>query len=83
MEKFRNAMEQASFHARILLNGLVRTIYGSLIAILVGVSIYGFVSIASEDGYIAVFDFIASVATLAVAVFNMYCIGKKKRGGKR
>ena len=83
MEKFRNAMEPASFHARILLNGLVRTIYGSLIAILVGVSIYGFMSIGNETGYTAVCDFIASVATLVVALCNMYSIGKKRKGGKK
>ena len=79
----RNALAQASIHARILLNGLVRTIYGSLVAILFGVSIYGFISLASEDGYLAVFDFIASVATLAVALCNIYCMGKKKRGAKK
>lgn len=81
--KFQNAMITASFHASILLKGLGRTLYGTLIAVMFGVSFYGFVSIAHEDGYIAVFDFIASVATLAVAVCNMYCIGFKKGRGKK
>ena len=81
--KFQNAMITAGFHASILLRGLVRTLYGALIAGLFGIAFYGFFSIANEDGYIAVFDFIASVATLAVAVCNMYCIGfKKGRGNK-
>ena len=83
MDKIKTFLANASFHASVLLSGLARTLYGSLIAGLIGVSIYGFISIANEDGYIAVFDFIASVATLTVAVFNMYCIGKKKRSGKK
>jgi hypothetical protein len=81
--KFQNAMITARFHASILFKGLARTLYGTLIAVMFGVSFYGFVSIANEDGYIAVFDFIASVATLVVAVCNMYCIGLKKRSGKK
>ena len=74
--KFQNAMITAGFHASILLRGLGRTLYGALIAGMFGIAFYGFV--ANEDGYIAVFDFIASVATLVVAVCNMYCIGLKK-----
>ena len=81
--KFQNAMAQANYHASILLKGFARTLYGALIAGLIGVSIYGFASIANEDGYMAVFDFVASVATLAVAICNMYCLGKKRRGGKK
>ena len=81
--KIHNILANASFHASILLKGLARTLYGSLIAGLIGVSFYGFVSIANEDGYLAVFDFIASVATIVVAVCNMYCLGLKKRSGKK
>lgn len=81
--KFQNAMITASFHASILLKGLARTLYGALIAGLICIAFYGFVSIANEDGYLAVFDFIASIATLAVAVFNMYCLGLKKGRGKK
>ena len=79
----RNILANASFHASILINGLARTLYGALIAGLIGVSVYGFVSIRSETGYIAVFDFIAAIATLVVALCNMYCIGKKKGRGKK
>lgn len=81
--KFQNAMITAGFHASILLRGLGRTLYGALIAGLFGIAFYGFASIANEDGYIAVFDFIASVATLAVAVCNMYGFGFKKGRGKK
>lgn len=81
--KIRNTLAKASYHASIFLNGLGRTLYGAFIAGLIGISFYGFVSIASEDGYSAVCDFIASVATLAVAVCNMYFIGMKKGRGKK
>lgn len=81
--KFQNAMITARFHASILLNGIARTLYGSLIAVLFGVSFYGFVNLANENGYLAVVDFIASIATFAIAVMNVYCIGIMKRGGKK
>ena len=80
--KIQNILANASFHASILLKGLARTLYGSLIAGLIGVSFYGFVSIGSESGYLAVFDFIASVATIVVALCNMYCLGRKRSGKK-
>ncbi len=80
--KFQNALEKASFHANVLFRGFARTLFGALIAGLIVTAIYGFVSIAGESGYIAVFDFIASTATLLLAVCNMYCLGKK-RGGKK
>ena len=80
--KFQNALEKASFHANVLFRGFARTLFGALIAGLIVTAIYGFVSIAGESGYIAVFDFIASAATLLLAVCNMYCLGKK-RGGKK
>lgn len=81
--KIRNILANASYHASILLKGLARTLYGALIAGLFGVAFYGFLRIANEDGYLAVFDFIASVATFVVAVFNMYCIGIKKGRAKK
>lgn len=81
--KIRNTLANASYHASILLKGLTRTLYGALIAGLFGFAFFGFVSIANEDGYVAVFDFVASVATLAVAVCNMYYIGSKKGRGKK
>lgn len=80
---YRNILANASYHASILLKGLVRTLYGSLIACLFGVSVYGFASIGNETGYLAVFDFIAALATLAVGVCNMYCLGKKKGRAKK
>ena len=80
--KIRNILASARFHGGIILRGFARTLMGALIAGLLAVAIYGFVSIANEDGYIAVFDFIASVATLLLAVCNMYALGVKGRGKK-
>ena len=81
--KFQKAMEQASFHASIVLKGFTRTIYGALIAGLVGFAVYGFMSIGKESGYIAVADFVTSCATLAVALCNMYMMGRKRKGAKK
>ncbi len=75
-------LEHVKFHGSIVLKGFARTIYGALVAGLLGIAIYGFISIRSEAGYIAVFDFIAACATLAVAVCNLYVMGGKKRGKK-
>lgn len=80
--KFQNTVACIKFHANVLFRGFARTLFGALIAGLIVTAIYGFVSIAGESGYIAVFDFIASSATLLLALCNMYCLGKK-RGGKK
>lgn len=80
MNKSSNVLEQIKFHSGILLKGLIRTIYGALIAGLIGISIYGFIVIEGETGYLAVFDFIAACATMTVAVCNLYLMGGKKHG---
>ena len=80
--KFQKTVACIKFHANILLRGFGRTMYGVLIAGLIGSAIYGYITIANESGYAAVCDFIASTATLLVALCNMYCLGKK-RGGKK
>ena len=80
---FNKVMKQAKFHFDILLRGLARTLYGSLIAGLIGFAGYGFVLIKQEGGYAAVFDFIAACATLTVALANAYVLGNKRRGGKK
>ena len=80
---FKNALENAGFHVRILIRGLWRTLYGALIAGLIGISVYGFIAIGSEAGYVAVFDFIATCATLTVAVSNMYMLGMGRKKGKK
>lgn len=78
---FARMMDLIKFHTMIVLRGLVRTIYGALVSGLIAVALYGFAVIQSEAGYVAVFDFVAACATLAVAMCNVYLIGSKK--GKR
>jgi hypothetical protein len=80
---FKKVMKQVKFHTDILLRGLARTLYGTLIAGLTAFAIYGFVLIKSEGGYAAVFDFIAACATLILAMANAYLLGSKRRGAKK
>ncbi len=76
-------LEQTKLHAGILARGLVRTLYGAMVAGLIGVAVYGFIKLGGETGYSAVMDFIASLATLVVALSNAYAMGRKKRGAKK
>lgn len=80
---FKRVLKQVKFHADIMLRGLARTLYGTLIAGLIAFAVYGFVLIKSEGGYAAVFDFIAACATLMVALANAYVLGNKRRGAKK
>lgn len=80
---FNKVLGQVKFHSSIVLKGFIRTVYGALVAGLLAVAVYGFISINGEAGYVAVGDFVASTATLVVAMFNVYCMGMKKRGGKK
>ena len=84
MKKFdyRYFLDNVRFHGSIFVRGLGRAIYGALIAGLFVLAGYGFASIKSEAGYIAVFDFVASCATVVVAVCNVYLLGMRKRGKK-
>lgn len=82
MKKFNfgYVLEQVKFHAGIMVRGFARTLYGALITGLLVIAVYGFVRIQSESGYLAVFDFIAALATLSIALCNLYLMGKRKRG---
>lgn len=80
---FQKFTKLAKFHLGILLRGIGRTIYGALITGLIALSAYGFILIKTEDGYAAVFDFIAAIATLTVALANAYFLGSNRKGGKK
>lgn len=71
-----------AYHVKILLRGFVRMVYGAAVAGLIGMAAYGFAAIPSEGGYVAVCDFIASMATLVIALTCMYAFGAKKRNGR-
>lgn len=81
MGKLENMSQAVRFHGGILLRGIIRTLYGAATFGIVAGAVYGLLSIPDEGGYVAVFDFVASVAMLVVAVANMYEIGKNRRRG--
>lgn len=84
MEKaeIKRVFAKVKFHTKIALRGFCRTLYGAAVAGLIAMAIYGFVSVTNEGGWTAVCDFIASCATLIVALLNMYLMGGKKKGAK-
>ena len=70
-------------HGKILWKGFTRMLFGTATAGLIGLAVYGFVMIPSEGGWTAVCEFIASTATVVVALNCVYAMGgaKKRRGG--
>ena len=81
--QIKKALVKVKFHAKIAWRGFFRTVYGALVAGLISLAAYGFVSVTTETGWTAVCDFIASCATLVVALFNMYLMGCGKKGGAK
>lgn len=80
--QIKKAWKAFKFHAKIAWRGFCRTLYGAVVAGLIAMAIYGFVSVTTETGWAAVFDFIASCTTLIVAMCNVYRIGCNKKGAK-
>jgi FtsH-binding integral membrane protein len=78
--QIKKAWRTFKFHAKITWRGFCRTVYGALVAGLIAMAVYGFASITTETGWTAVCDFIASCATLIIALGNMYLIGGRKNG---
>lgn len=80
--QIKKAWKMVKFHARVAWRGFYRTVYGALVAGLMAMAVYGFVSVTSETGWVAVWDFVASCATMLVALSNMYMMGANKKGAK-
>lgn len=80
--QIKKAWKAVKFHAKIAWRGFCRTLYGAAVSGLIALAIYGFVSVTTETGWTAVFDFVASLATLVVAIANIYWMGCKKKGVK-
>lgn len=78
--QIKKAWNAVKFHTKIAWRGFCRTMYGTAVAGLIAMAVYGFVSVTNESGWTAVCDFIASCATLVIALGNMYLIGSRKRG---
>lgn len=80
--QIKKAWKVFKFHTKIAWRGFCRTLCGAAVAGLIALAIYGFVSVTTETGWTAVCDFIASCATLIVALANMYLMGGRKSGVK-
>ena len=78
--RIKIAFAKVKFHARVLWRGFCRTVYGSLLALLIAMAIYGFVSITSKTGWVAVWRFVVACVLLAEGIGNMYFMGRKKTG---
>ena len=78
--RIKMALARVKFHARILWRGFCRTVYGSLLALLIAMAICGFVSITSKTGWAAVWRFVVACVLLAEGIGNMYFMGRKKTG---
>lgn len=80
--QIKKAWKVVKSHTKIAWRGFYRTIYGAAVAGLIALAVYGFVSVTNETGWTAVCDFIASCATLVVALANMYWMGCNKKEAK-
>lgn len=79
---FQKAIGRIVYHCKILLRGLARTVYGTAVAGLVGLSVYGFMMIPTEGGYTAVCEFVVASLTFGMACGAMYAFGgcRRKQG---
>ena len=76
--KFGDVLKHIRFHGGILLRGISWMLYSTLVAGLLVVTVMGFFLVTNDDGYTAVFDFIAACALLVVVLGNVYLIGCKR-----
>ena len=72
----RKAWNTFKFHARIVWKGFYMTLCGTSIAVLLAVSVYGFMVVSTENGWAAVTDFILSIGVLAISSVCIYGMGK-------
>lgn len=79
MKEFKSIIN----HCKILMKGFWRMTCGALTAGFIGLAVYGFATIHSEGGYVAVLNFICAALILVMALTIMYAMGggKKKKGG--
>ncbi len=80
--QIKKAWVKVKFHTKIAWGGFYRALYGAAACWLIAIAICGFMSVDNESGWIAVCDFVASCATLIIALSNVYLMGCCKKGGK-
>ena len=83
--QIKMALANAKFHLRIVWIGFCRPVYGVVVAGLIAIAIYGFVSVSEGTGWIAVFKFSVACVLLVEGLWQMYLLGRNKKGraGKR
>ena len=81
--RIKIAFAKVKFYARVLWRGFCRTVYGSLIALLIAMAIYGFVSITTKTGWAAVWRFVVACVLLSEGIGNMYFMGRKKNRSRK
>ena len=80
----KKASRLIGFHGLILLKGIARMLFGALTASILALGIYGFFMIPTEGGYDAVFDFLASICIICIALAATYLMGGHgKKGAKK
>jgi hypothetical protein len=83
MLNVKRFMKNVRFHGLVLLKGMMRMLFGTATAGLMGLAVYGFVTVSAEGGYMAVGDFLVAMATVVVAGACMYAMGCGKKGAKK
>lgn len=81
--EFFNFMQKVKFHGAIILRGFCRVLFGTLTAGLIALAVFGFGCVSLDAGYSAVIDFGIALGSAWLAIYNMYCIGLKKRGARK
>lgn len=69
--------------AKVFVRGAIRTAYGAATAGLIGLAVYGILAIPGEQGWTAVCDFVATAATIGLALVSIYWQGMNKKRGVR
>lgn len=81
---FKKMSRQIGFHSKILVKGFIKMLCGGILTALIALGSYGLLMIPTEDGYVAVCDFLVSTCTLCVALGGMYLMGGTgKKGAKK
>ena len=75
----KEVMRRIFFRCEIVLRGMAKSLFGTALAGLTAMAVYGFMTIPSEGGYTAVCEFIASCAKLTTALCGMYFFGCRRR----